>query len=211
MLFKPFLQARSDISDVLIIPLNQDPKMDVGAQARYIETKLPDGPLILVAESYSGRVAYELLANPKHREVKHIIFVASFLSAPTYLSKIARLLPNYLYNQPLVIKGIGSRIAFGSYVSGDLEKLLLESLSKVPTEVLRARISEISRMLSPKRKLLTPSTYVGASSDNLVTRGAIEDFETLCMSFKSTQISGSHFLMQTNPRGVWDVIENVAI
>ena len=89
ILFKPFLKETPTTNDVLVIPLDQIPKTDVIAQAEYVESKLPNQPFVLIAESYSGRVAYELITKSNKCDIVHVVFVASFLSNPSSLSFIA--------------------------------------------------------------------------------------------------------------------------
>lgn len=209
LLSQPFLKEVPLTCDVLVVPLNQKSGLDVAAQAEYIESILPQGPFLLIAESYSGRVAYELIRRAENRDIVHVVFVASFLRNPSPVSFLARHIPKYFLRQKFLTKHIASRLAFGADTNPAISERFSDSLSSVPVEVLKTRIREVSEMKPPTTKIMIPSTYIQAASDYLVSRKSLMDFEVLCEQFESTRIAGTHFLMQTNPCGVWEIIENI--
>jgi len=209
ILFKPFTDLTPSQFSVDVVPLSQVANARAALQANKIESEMPSEPFILVAESYSGRVAYELLKNSNLTNLLHVVFVASFLRNPTKLSVFSSYAPSSIFNQKLLANKIGSRVAFGKYLTPELGALFLKTLNSVNAEVLKSRIDEISRMVVPQEKIAIPITYVQATKDNLVKKSAVDDFKKLFEHFNFVQMDGTHFLMQTNPHGVWKTIERL--
>ena len=79
LLFKPFIEALPKNIETLVISYPKIKIQNYGELVSYVIAQLPEEDYILVGESFSGNIAYQIaLSNPKH--LKSIIFVASFLS-----------------------------------------------------------------------------------------------------------------------------------
>jgi len=191
--------------------LEQVSGRDAASQAERIRSSLPAEPFVIVAESYSGRVLYELLKSGEIANLVHVIFVASFLRRPTWLSAFASLLPTTLVQRKVLLERVGSRLMFGRFWSPDLAGLFSRALMNVDPGVVKSRIKEINRMKRPNVPISMQATYVQASHDILVGESVLTDFERLFEKCNFVRLSGTHFLMQTNPAGVWEVIDDVAV
>ena len=75
----------------------------------------------------------------------------------------------------------------------------------------KSRIIEISQLQEPKHAISVQATYIQASHDNLVSQRVIKDFDRLFKNLSVVELEGTHFLMQTNPDGVWKVIEEISL
>ncbi|MFC6631843.1 alpha/beta fold hydrolase [Microbulbifer taiwanensis] len=111
LLFEPFLVHAPASFKVTPLSLRQDPHLSYADQAEHILSKLESENTIIVAESYSGRVAYEI-AQLQPERIKHIVFAASFLSRPSTLAGIASLLPLQLLKNGFTPSAIIGRVAF---------------------------------------------------------------------------------------------------
>lgn len=209
ILFEPFLDVRPSGIDVHAIKLRQDSKLTALDQALEISSTAITEPCMLIAESYSGRIAYEIAL--KNDLVKHVFFVASFLRAPSMLAVLASFVPSSLVKNRALVSQVGAKIAFRSRNTKSLSELLVQALGSVNTEVVKRRLREIGELESPTTKLHIPCTYLYASQDNLVPPKVIRVFEDLCPSLNVVKLDGTHFLMQTNPEGVWSVVIDTAI
>ena len=92
ILFEPLLLRLADL-DVEVIELPSAGPQDYESLARYTAARIGGRDCVVLAESFSGGVA-EALLNDRSLNIKHVIFVASFLSSPSrVLSRVAALLP----------------------------------------------------------------------------------------------------------------------
>ena len=123
LLFEPFEAITPAGFSVDVLPLDQMIGQDAASQAERFESVLPDEPFILLAESYSGLVAYELLQRTGYKNLLHVIFVASFLRAPTKLANLATYLPASFIDNQFLLEKVASRLVFGKYRSDELVKL----------------------------------------------------------------------------------------
>lgn len=129
---------------------------------------IPSEPCVLVAESYSRRIAYEY-AVEHQGTVKHVVFVASFLENPSY---IVSKMPEAILRNLFLLNSVALKLVYRYYQTKELSDQFLYAIDNVEPKVLKARIREISRVKAPSQKLLVPSTYIQASHDSLVTASA---------------------------------------
>ena len=196
-LFKPFLAAYSNQCPVQVLRLKQAVDVSYREQAEYISEQKGNEEVVLLAESYGGMVAYEIL---RHRmlNVRHVIFAASFFSRPSVLSRLGGLLPLQAVKNGWVPKSIVSRILFGRYAKPELTSLFYKAINQVDNKVLAFRIKQLAAMSNASELLTVPCTYLKASDDNLVSSAVLAQFEQCFSSLDVKEIAASHFLLQTN-------------
>ena len=83
-----------------VVCLNEIQGVSYRQQAEQIAQKIGSSSVVVVAESYSGRIAYEL-CNLLGSRVSKVVFIASFVSCPGRLAKLAAVLPKYLLRPDL--------------------------------------------------------------------------------------------------------------
>lgn len=226
VLFKPFIEvlqasintehfskASKPISSV-IINLNHDEMgnplaQKLSEQATRIENEYEGQSVVVIAESYSGLLAYELLSR-QQLDITHVVFVASFLKAPSkFVSIVAKLNPVWLkgaiQTTPSVIWG---RVLFGRWQTRQLRILFIQALKQTPNELLQQRLAIIANTTVAHKTLSMPCLYLQANQDNLVSAQNIEIFDEVFTDFSRIAMDGSHFLLQTNPEGVWEAIKS---
>ena len=82
LMFKPFIDVLPKDIEPLVISYPNDKRLGYEELIEYVLTELPDNDdYILIGESFSGPVAYQL-ALRKPENLRAVIFVASFLSRP---------------------------------------------------------------------------------------------------------------------------------
>jgi len=209
LLFEPFMAYAPAGFKVIPLSLRQEPHLSYSDQAEHILSKIGSGKTVIVTESYSGRVAYEIAQKSPER-IKHIVFAASFLSRPSALARLAPLLPLQLLKSGITPSPIIGRLAFGRDRSDRLTELLEESLHQVDNTVLRHRLKQVSTLQLPAKKIEIPCTYIRAKSDNLVSSKAVESFKEICPNLSIKEVEGGHFILQTNPRDCWQAIREIA-
>ena len=160
---------------------------------------MPQGDFILVAESFSGYIAYKIaLLNLPN--LISIVFVASFLEPPKpLLLKVTSFLPmRLIFSLPLP-KFIIKQFLLGKNASDDLMHLVRTSIKKVKPEVLAYRLSLMNNIVADTPIALNV-TYLQASNDKLVAKRCFNKFQQLFRQVNLQQIKGSHFLLQVQPK-----------
>ncbi|MCW8128242.1 alpha/beta fold hydrolase [Microbulbifer halophilus] len=208
-LFEPFVACVPGGYKVTPLSLRQEPCLSYADQAAHALSRIGDDDTIIVAESYSGRIAYEI-AQKQISNIRHIVFAASFLTKPSALARIAPLLPPQLLKSGLVPSPIIGKLAFGRASTRALTDRLKESLGKVDNAVLRHRLRQVSTLQVPGQKIDIPCTYIRPKDDKLVSPRAAEFFKSVCPDLAIREVEGSHFVLQSNPRECWEVIQKVA-
>ena len=167
-----------------------------------------DKAYILIAESYSGRIAYEMSLMAKNGQIRHIVFAASFLGKPSYLSQLASLLPIALVKKQWIPKVLVSGFLFGWH-QREVTQVFYKALHETDSGVLRYRLEQVSKLKLPNQILSVPCTYIQAKHDNLVSPKAVEDFKVCCPELTVHQVPGKHFILQTQALECWKIIESV--
>jgi len=195
--FRSFLFTQS-----IIVALPQSGSQDYEYLANYVEPQLPNEDFIIVAESFSGPIA-ALLSSKKIKELKGIVFVATFLQCPNFpLALIAQLLPlKFLLKLP-VTKPVISRFLLGSC---DYSTFLnvLENVSGV---ILRKRLYSVLKLKPLNEVVSVRSLYLKASSDYLVSDAQIGLFKNYYQNIQFESVNGTHFLLQSNPKVCADIV-----
>lgn len=228
LLFKPFIEVIKAFIDkenvtnltmpkltlsTAIINLNHDKmgnplKQTLSLQAARIENEYDGQSVIIIAESYSGLLAYELLMRQR-LEITQMVFVASFLSMPSKLAPIAaRLKPKYLSSAlRYTPERIWGRVVFGKWQNHYLRSLFMDAMQQTPDDLLQQRLEIIATAKVPTVKTHVPCLYLQGKQDNLVAAKNIAPFSQLFTNFECQILEGTHFLLQTNPEAVWEGVQ----
>ncbi len=182
--------------DALMVPLPQSWPQDYERLARYVKEHLPDGEFILLAESFSGGIAARL-SQQEIPNLKEIIFVATFLSAPRpFLVKVARWLPLKLLSS-LPFSSVAFRKWFlGGDAGAEMIRSFRRVIRSVPASVLKERLSVISKARYDGFRSLCPVVYVGAARDALVDPSKRQAFADAYSNSTFEEIDGPHFILQ---------------
>jgi len=210
VLFQPLLSILSSEIKVQVIPLKQEAQLTYSEQAKYVASLIGKEEVVVLAESYSGLVAYEL-AKLDHVKLSHIVFVASFIGAPSFIAPIAQFLPMNIVKSGFIPRKFVGKFLFGSYASEELVNLFYNSLNKVETNVIKWRLKQVVSIPEVSEKIDIPCTYMQATQDNLVLKSSLEKFRELCSSLVVEEIDGTHFLLQTNPARSAEVLSGIVV
>ena len=223
VLFQPLLAAMQksgvDLEDVHTVNLNSDAEADVqttpleqtlSIQAQRIERqfgKSTGRPIIVIAESYSGLLAVELVKR-QQLPIAQIILVASFVTSPSQLAGLgskmnAVWLKTMLRLTPEVVWG---RMLFGSWQTVALRRLFLEAIQQTPNQLLQQRLAIIAKAKLPNMTSAVPCLYLQAEQDNLVAKHSIKSVQQVFTHCQVRVLAGTHFLLQTNPVECWDAV-----
>ena len=202
-LFTPLIKELPSSINFKIIKYDSQKEQSYDELVDYVMEQLPSKAFILVAESFSGSIAYNIgLKKPKH--LRHIIFVATFLQNPR--PKIWYLFANrYIFS--LKIPQILIKILFlGFSVKNNVINLFQDSIYSVSSKVLYFRLMQVKNLSLPKEKLILEATYIQAKNDKLVPKEALKDFINICEDLNIFKINGNHLILQSEPKQCSKVI-----
>lgn len=206
MMFEPLLQCLPSNVNHKIIPIPEVYFSSHHELAETILSDLPDGQCIILAESFSGRTAYELcLLAPE--KIIHVVFAASFLNNPNKLTALSSLLPLSLLKSTLVPNWLHKNVLFGSNQAP--VKLLHDSLSNIDNDLLRNRLQLIANLSKPKERLSISATVIIASKDFLVCSNTQNEFAEVFLKTKHYEIGVGHFVLQAAPKDVAAIVTHV--
>jgi pimeloyl-ACP methyl ester carboxylesterase len=207
-LFKPLLDELPNNVDTQVVCLNSLKTQTPKEQASEIASLIGNDEVIILSESYSGYIAYHLslLSNVN---IKHIVFAASFLENPTWLSRFNNLLPLNLVRSGLIPDIILSSTLFAQRNNKELVKLFISSLELISNSMLRQRLKVITNLVRPTELLSVPCTYVQASNDYLVSKKSVDVFKKLCININIVKVRGGHFIVQSNPHYFSKLLQGV--
>jgi hypothetical protein len=206
-LFRPLLDQLPQNINTQVICLNDLKSQKPNEQALEIASLIGDDEVIILSESYSGSIAYHLSLLP-NLNIRHIIFAASFLENPTWLSHFNKLLPLNLVRSGLIPDRILSTILFDQN-NRSLIELFNSSLKLVNNSTLRFRLNVIANLVRPNELVSVPCTYVQASCDYLVSKKSVNIFKKLCININVVNLDGGHFIVQSNPHYFSTLVQDI--
>ena len=207
-LFDP-LKAYLPIENTTVIALPKDGKQDYAHLTQYCQSRLPSGPYILVAESFSGPIGLQLAASDSM--LVKLILVATFAKPPKpFISKLCSYLPlKKLIRMPFA--GPASRILFfGFDTPKDTITNFMAAVGSVPAGTMAERLREASTFNLGQIKIAKPVTYIQPSNDRLVPKRCFGPVADRCADIALKTIVGPHFILQASPKRCAAVILSVA-
>ncbi len=215
LLFKPLLEELNAYCVVsLVHDMNEHDNQDICHQVNILKNDIKHQfhhePVTIIAESYGGLLAYELLS---HQDIHAVIniekvyFVGGFLSCPSFMAKWADVVvpslvmflnvcPNWLREFM-----IGHWIFYG-FFDDKMMMLFKEVLSQLSQPRIKTmfihRLKNIANAcpIHANKKLDLPCVYVAASHDHLVLGRHINEFRRIFDDLTVIHLKGSHFLLQ---------------
>ncbi len=209
LLFHPLLEKLPDHVNKLVISYPTDQCFDYEQLAQWVFSQLPKDDFILVAESFSGYVAY-LIGLKKPNHLQSIIFVASFLTNPNpLLLGLSKVIPMSILLKFTIPNFIVKRFLLGGNISQDTIKLFKDAISKVNTKVLTHRLKLLSKLSYPAQTCDVQAIYIQASNDRLVSTQSLEVFKKVFINLTVYEIYGPHFVLQSNPEECVKIIRSI--
>jgi len=208
-LFEELIKSLGEDNEVEVISYEDISGQSFVDQAKEVEMRVTDMDVLLVGESYSGRVAYELNQLLGSR-VRAIVFIASFISSPSLLSKFAGLLPVALLKQNFLSTYLLKVFGFNGKATQKQTNSVFNSLKMANRSKLKARLKNIATLSNPPNTINCHVTYIRPTRDLLVSNRSVNNLKSLCTNFHVTSVSGGHFIAQSAPMACAKVISNAA-
>ncbi|MBT5934787.1 alpha/beta hydrolase [Sulfurimonas sp.] len=194
-LFAPLIEALPSSIDIQVItyPLNKE--QSYNELIEYVKQNLPEEEFVLLAESFSGPIAYQV-ALSKPKQLKSLILVATFLENPRPF--LLKFIPSSRV-LALPIPTILSRIFFlGFSVKTKVIELFNKAIKTVSPSVIQYRLKEITQLKPSSQKVKLKTTYIQASNDKLVPSKSLQDWQKVCDEIDIFTVKGEHFILQAN-------------
>jgi len=208
LLFKPFIESLPSEIIVQVVSYPSDKKLGYPELVDYVLGKIPKDNFILIGESFSGPIAYQV-ALKKPENLLSVVFVATFLTPPKKsLSNLTNIIPTKHLLKIPIPSVVAKKYLFGSCVSDEILDLFKNSLNTVSSRVLSFRLGEISKLKESHEPCEIKAIYIQATNDKLVPNSSVEVFKKVCKNLTVFRIKGSHFILQTNPSACAEIIEN---
>ncbi len=208
-LFSPLLRVLSEF-DCEVIALPQTGDQGYSSITKQVREKLPEEDFVLVAESFSGPIG-AALAKEGCANLKGIIFVATFLSAPSkLLLAFAKFLPLKLLSRLPLSTFFHKALFLGSGASNELVNLFQSTIGSLPSSLIRARLGAMYSLSHDPEAIDLPVAYIQATSDKLVPPTKAVEFSCSFNNIIFKTVEGPHFLLQANPTECAAVISELA-
>lgn len=208
ILFEPLIKLLPSDIEPLIISYPNNKKMNYEELTDYVINKLPDVEYILIGESFSGPIAYQV-ALRKPNNLKSVIFVASFLSNPrNIILKLCDFLPLKLLFVLRIPRFFIKSFLLGKDINEQIISLLRQSLKKVPTSTLSYRLREIANLHKKHEHLSTRAVCIQPTNDKLVSSKSVKMFMNVMDNLSVYKVDGPHFILQANPLACVKIIVN---
>ncbi len=205
ILFEPFLKSLAQDISTRVIRYPCDKELSYNELVSFVQKQLPkDKEFILLAESFSGPIAYKLVNNKK---LKAIIFVASFIQPPNKLLVLSKILPVSFFI-PKQLPDMLLKFLLGPLASKEICKLVNKSLLKVKNHVFAFRLKEMEKLSKNNAETINKSIYIQAISDNLVSAEHAVIIKQVSKESKIYKVEGSHFVLQVNPEKYSEIVKN---
>jgi pimeloyl-ACP methyl ester carboxylesterase len=202
-LFAPLIEELHDSFEIQIIRYDTQKKQSYQELFDYVIENLPSDDFILVAESFSGFIAYQI-GLKKPQNLKHIIVVATFLQNPR--PRLLNLIANsYILSLPIP-KIIIKMFFLGFSTDIKTINLFQKVIKTVSPNVIYFRLREIEKLKLKEEKITLPITYIQANNDQLVLKKSLEYWRKVCHDLEIFQVDGKHFILQSNPKRCAEII-----
>lgn len=205
LLFKPLFDNLPKSFDIEIVNLNELIGDCFVEQAVSLNQQFTHTPIFIVAESYSGLIAYEYCRLFKE-QVIGVIFVASFISSPTFFSQYATLLPVFLMKSNIISNLSLNGIGFDGNGSRQQISSVFESISNAGSTKIKKRLANIAELKQATELVKIPAVYIRPTNDLLVSNKAVSHVKNTFSLLKIVEVEGGHFIAQMQPRRCADIV-----
>lgn len=174
----------------------------------YLSQLIGDERVTLIAESYSGLLAYRLCqAMPE--QIRQVVFIASFVSVPSRWAYLAAAIPSQLINPSLVPQWLLDKFCFAGFGQPQHVSALVDSIAEVDKRLLSARLKSIAGLPRVQPSVQTPALYIRPKNDYLVSRSALKHMANVFPKLTIKYLAGGHFIAQTHPSECAAIISQV--
>jgi pimeloyl-ACP methyl ester carboxylesterase len=200
LVFEPLLAQLPAEIEAQVVRYPVDRLMSFQEHVAFVRKQFPKKkPFVLLAESFSGPIGLQLLAEPPANLIG-VILVATFAHYPSpFLLDAGRFLPQglllKLFSTPLF-----SRCFCLGGAPGAAVKLFRRALGSVKLNVLSHRLQLLAELPPPPDASFSGAClYIQASNDRLVPSRAVTPLQKHLPQLQVEQLSGPHIILLAQP------------
>jgi len=197
-LSEAFAGGNWDDRPVVVLPLPADGPQDYETLEDTLASQLPDGPLILLGESFTSPLAARLARRERGR-VEALILVGGFCSAPRSPSFAMMPLRSIFLMKPPV--PLLRRFLLGNDAPEEAVETLLKAVENIPPETLAKRVEVVLALAEnecPSPEGL-PVLLLQSRNDEAIPWEAQSKLERHFPDAKVVWIEGPHLLLDRRP------------
>ena len=211
--FEPFRRVLPESIDALVVSYPADKLLSFAESVRCAREQIGNfsaAGAIVVAESFSGLVAIELIGSGS-LSPQCLVLSSAFARSPRpVLLKIINALPaEYLVSIPAP-RAVMRHILKGGAPTADIFISLLNRIREiVPPHTLahRLKLCDSVDVRGRLQSLNVPCLYLQSTADRTVPARCLNDFVERVPDLRVKRICGPHFLLQAQPRECAEAIE----
>jgi pimeloyl-ACP methyl ester carboxylesterase len=206
-MFEPFVRCLPAGLRAAVVHYPADRECSVEELVDIARAAIPaDGPAIIVAESFSGLVACELLKR-RPASVRGVVFVGAFLAPPRpLLIRVLSALPIGTRRGGRIGLSLIGWACLGRPCAAETLGLLAAALAEVDPRILAGRLRMILHPPAVPPAIDVPTCYLQAARDRLVPARCAATFAALAAELEVIPIDGPHMLLQSRPAECWRAI-----
>ena len=197
-LSETFAGGNWDDQRVVVLPLPADGPQDYDMLESALAARLPEGPLVLLGESFTSPLASRLAARERGR-VEALILAGGFCAAPRSPSfSLIPLRSLFLMKPPV---GLLRRFLLGDDAPGEAVEALLKAVESISAETLANRVETVLALAEdecPSPEGL-PVLLLQARHDEVIPWEAQSKLERHFPEAKVVWIEGPHLLLDRRP------------
>jgi pimeloyl-ACP methyl ester carboxylesterase len=199
-LFAPFLAKLGPEFSVKVVRYPTNEPLGYAELEAVVRSELPpEGPFVILGESFSGPIAVSLAASGLPR-LKGLVLCCTFVRNPRPIFGGLRSL---LAVVPVtaVPGALLSWLLMGRFSSAALRSAFAKAVAQVSSSVLRARLRSVLAVdvSAHLRGATIPTLYLRASRDRVVPAGAARLVSRLKPDTCIAEVEAPHFLLQAAP------------
>jgi pimeloyl-ACP methyl ester carboxylesterase len=170
--------------------------------ANWVARVVPDAPIVVIAESFSGPLAVSLA---ERRPVAALVFCNTFVVTPRS-SALQWLASPLLFRLPMP-GFLLRRYVLRADADDTLVREVSDAVAAVPAAVLAFRLRLVLAVdaTDTLARCVTPALYLRGTEDRLVPELA-SDRMVSARRMRIVPVAGPHLLLQANPLGAWQAI-----
>jgi pimeloyl-[acyl-carrier protein] methyl ester esterase len=202
-LFRRLIESAPSHWRTQVVSYPREIVLDYRALETLVVEQFPDGPFVLLGESFSGPLAVSLAARrPSH--LRGLVLAASFVTPPAW--RAWRFLPWRLaFRLPVPAALLRCLMAPGDH---ELGEELREALRGVAPEVLAERVREV---LSVERRealaaLDCPVLCLQPRHDRVVSSRCLHEALQVKPDIRVELLSDAHLVLQRHPLDAWRAV-----
>lgn len=197
-LFDAFEASAPRQFSIQTLPLPREQALSYRELADWAHARLPAGPVVLIAESFSGPLA--ILLAERCPNVVSIVLSTTFVKSP--IPRPFFPIPEFAWGYPppsLLVR------AFLTGGDRDLAKRVRAVLTNVPPRTLAGRVTAVLDVdvTTELTRLSQPTLYLRALEDRIVSARSAAYISECKPSARVASLHGPHLLLQRSPRDAW--------